>query len=464
VAFRSSLRIGTANFALASRTIRYAVFAAASMGVASTASGQSPPTSPARCDSTGARRVSEYLAPLASAGELSGTVLIAEGSCIVLENSYGMADYGACIRNTPATLFAIASITKPFTDIVLDRLVEFHRLALSDSLDRWISNFPRGGEITIAELRAHRAGIPHRVTTSAQELERHSAADMVRLAAQHPLLFYPGKEVSYSSAGYSVLARVLELAGRESYAQLLHKFVLNPAGATNSIDATEGAASRITTLSYFRGPEDLIQAPRKDLSFLVGAGSIYSTPADLFKIVRAVVEGRYGVAATDSLTVHAGITWTGITNSFVAVVAYDVKTDRAIIFTMNIYSGVLPLLQRDLPRIMAGDSVPVPSIPHPRAVSLPHRVRARMEGTYAIDAHQTASMRFTTPSLAQFGEGHLIPTSDTTFFSPESYSDVIVRLNPDNTVNGLDWRYQGTSFVFRRVYAPSVDSLQKQYP
>jgi hypothetical protein len=87
-----------------------------------------------------------------------------------------------------------------------------------------------------------------------------------------------------------------------------------------------------------------------------------------------------------------------------------------------------------------------------------------MEGTYAIDAHQTASMRFTTPSLAQFGEGHLIPTSDTTFFSPESYSDVIVRLNPDNTVNGLDWRYQGTSFVFRRVYAPSVDSLQKQYP
>ncbi len=460
----SSLTTSVLCVLLASRTIRYTVFAAAWMSAASAASGQSAPTSPARCDTTAARRVSEYLAPLASAGELSGTVLIAEGSCIVLENSYGMADYGARIRNTPATLFAIASITKPFTDIILDRLVELHRLALSDSLARWISNFPRGGEITIGELRAHRAGIPHRVTTAAQELERHSAADMVRLAAQQRLLFDPGKEFSYSSAGYSVLARVLELAGSESYAQLLHKFVLNPAGATNSIDATEGTASRVTTLSYFRGPEGLVQSPRKDLSFLVGGGSVYSTPADLFKIVRAVFEGRFGAAARDSLAVHGGIAWTGITNSFAATVAYDVKTDRAIIFAANVYSGALPFLQRDLPRIMAGDSVPVPLIPHVRAVSLSQRVRARIEGTYAIDAHQTASMRFTTPSLAQFGEAHLIPTSDTTFFAPESYSDVIVRLNLDNTIDRLDWRYQGTSFVYRRVYTHSVDSVQKQYP
>lgn len=449
----------------ASRTTRYTVFAAAWMSAGSAASGQSAPTSPARCDTSAARRVSEYLAPLASAGELSGTVLIAEGSCIVLENSYGMADYGARIRNTPATLFAIASITKPFTDIILDRLVESHRLALSDSLGKWISNFPRGGEITIAELHAHRAGIPHRVTTAAQELEPHSAADMVRLAAQHPLLFDPGKEFSYSSAGYSALARVLELASRESYAELLHKFVLNPAGAINSIDATERAGSRVTTHSYFRGPEGLVQPPRKDPSFLVGAGSVYSTPADLFKIVRAVVEGRYGAAARDSLTAHGGISWTGITNSFAGTVTYDVKTDRAIIFLTNLYSGALPLLLRDLPRIMAGDAVPVPLIPHPRAVGLSQRVRARIEGTYGIDALQTAPIRFITPDLAEFGDAaHLIPTSDTTFFVPESYSDVILKLNPDSTIDRLDWRYQDTSYVFRRVFAPSVDSVHKQHP
>ena len=243
---------------------------------------QATATTPAHCGDSTARRVSEYMQPLAVAGEVSGTVLVAEGSCIILEKSYGLSDYGHRIPNAPSTLFAIASITKPFTDIILDRLLEQHRLALSDSLSKWIPSFPRGREITIAQLRAHRAGIPHRVTTPAEELEPHSASDMVRLAAEHPLLFEPGKEVSYSSAGYSVLARVLELAGGESYARLLHKFVFDPAGATTSIDATERTASAVRTLSYFRGPSGFVQAPHKDLSFLVGAGSAYSTPADLF--------------------------------------------------------------------------------------------------------------------------------------------------------------------------------------
>lgn len=408
------------------------------------------------CGGQTAQLVEDYLRPLIEAGEVSGTLLLAKGPCIILEKSYGMADHQRQIPNRTSTLFAIASITKPFTDIILDRLVEQRRLALSDSLYRWIPDFPQARVITVEDLRSHRAGVPHRVTTLAEELEPHSAADMVRLAEKHPLLFEPGKEVSYSSAGYSVLARVLELASGKSYADLLHEFVFKPAGTAKSVDATQTLASGLEAVSYFRGPTGLLAAPPRNLSFLVGAGSVYSTPGDLFKIVRALVDGVYGAAEKDSVMKHGGVAWTGITNDYAAFVAYDVKTDRTIIFTSNIYTGALPLLQQNIPRIMGGEAVAVAHPPRIRPVPLSMDVQKRLEGSYTAGPHQTAILHFISRTLAEIGEAHLIPTSDTTFFAPESYSEVNIGFSPDSTVDRLEWRYGGTTYIEHRVPMPPV--------
>ncbi len=44
---------------------------------------------------------------------------------------------------------------------------------------------------------------------------------MVELAKDSELLFEPGSDTTYSSAGYSVLARILELTSGKSYSELL---------------------------------------------------------------------------------------------------------------------------------------------------------------------------------------------------------------------------------------------------
>ncbi len=59
---------------------------------------------------------------------------------------------------------------------------------------------------------------------------------MVELAAKTALVFEPGTDSVYSSAGFSVLARVLELAGGKPYAQLLAEHVLSPAGMADTSD------------------------------------------------------------------------------------------------------------------------------------------------------------------------------------------------------------------------------------
>jgi D-alanyl-D-alanine carboxypeptidase len=120
----------------------------------------------------------------------------------------------------PETRFNIASVTKPMTVTLAIQLMAERALGYNDTLAQWIPDFPRGNEITIAHLLRHRSGIPHRVTTVAEEVRPMTAADVVKAAKRVPLEFPPGSQMSYSSGGFSVLARVLELAGGKDYATL----------------------------------------------------------------------------------------------------------------------------------------------------------------------------------------------------------------------------------------------------
>ncbi len=430
--------------------MRWTHLALATLPWGAAAAGAQAPAPPTACDTAAARavdrRVAEYLRPLADAGEQSGVVLIARADCVQAEQAYGFADAARRIRNTVDTRFAVASITKPLTGLILERLVREGRLALADPLTRWIPDFPHGGEITIGELAAHRAGIPHRVTTPAQELAPHTAADLVRFAAGRPLLFSPGTRCAYSTAGYSVLARVLELAGGRPYAVLLDSLVLRPAGATTAVDATAGPLVPSPARSYIGAPPDLLPAPPLDLSYLVGGGSLYATARDLFRIERTLLAGRYGHASRDSTLVGGRLAWTGITNGYASFVAYDSATDITAIVTANLYTGAIQLLQRDLPRLAAGGAVATPAIPRIRPVHLSAARRAQLAGRYASEPNGTAELRFLTPSLAMLGEADLIATSDSTFASPQVWGAVVTaERDAAGRVTALRWAGPGTS-------------------
>ena len=107
------------------------------------------------------------------------------------------------------------------------QLIMEKKLGYRDTLERWIRGIPSGDRITIEHLLRHRSGIPHRVTTEKDETQPMTAADVVEFARHSTLLFEPGSRSSYSSAGFSVLSRVLELASGKSYADLLAERLLD---------------------------------------------------------------------------------------------------------------------------------------------------------------------------------------------------------------------------------------------
>ena len=381
------------------------------------------------------RRIDAYLAPLATSGDLSGTVLVARGDSVLYERAFGKLRFGEAAPNTPETPFAVASLTKPLTVIIASTLIDQGRLALGDTLSKWIPDFPRGDRITIEHLLRHRSGIPHRVTVEADEMAPHTAEDMVRFAAKRELAFEPGTSSLYSSGGYSVLARVLELAGGKPYAQLLEEIVLRPAGATHTANADRMQPGRAS--GHLRGPNGPRRTSR-DLSFLVGAGSVYSTPRDVLAIMRRLTAGDYGTAARTALVRNNGLRWNGITDGFRAFADWDGATDVTVIFTGNLFAGAADLVRRDMPRIARGEQVDPPIVPTVSLRPLRGAARARLAGA-SFDMNPPQPLKFESDSVAALGSWLLFVTSDSTFYSPQDYATVRVVLGADGSVEALQW-------------------------
>src|SRR5688572_27892020 len=162
-------------------------------------------------DATLVRRIEAYLAPLAER-ELSGTLLVARGDRVLLERSFGFASHELAVPFTATTPTNVASITKPLTIIIAARLIDAGRLALGDTVARWLPEYAYGRRMTVEQLMNHRAGVPHRLLPEDQQQDPRTADEMVRAANALPLLFEPGARESYSSGGYTLLAAVLERA------------------------------------------------------------------------------------------------------------------------------------------------------------------------------------------------------------------------------------------------------------
>jgi CubicO group peptidase (beta-lactamase class C family) len=397
------------------------------------------------------QRIDAYLRPFVEIGHLSGYLLVARGKQVVFEKAFGMANYELRVPNGPQTKFNVASVTKPMTKIVLIRLLEQGKLGYGDPLSKWIPDFPSGDKITVEHLARHRAGIPHRLMEEHDETVPRSAEDMVEFAKRKSLTFEPGERHSYSSGGYSVLARVLELAGGGSYAELLHEWVFDPVGMRQSAHTDSRSILLDRASGYLPDASGKPSNARlQDLSFLVGAGSVFSTARDLHTLLEAVRSGALGESVKASFVDEQGIEWNGVANGYRAYADWHRETDVTVVFTGNHQTGAANWIRRDVPRIAAGESVPAPVPPAVEPVTVAEDALRRYEGEYEL----RPGSRFTVhieQGVLRINDWTLVPTGERTFFSPQDYAMVEVVLDDRGRAERLDWTMNGETQPLPRV-------------
>ena len=237
-------------------------------------------------------QLQSYLNNLADSGQFMGTVLIADGGEILLNEGYGLADTAASRANTAQSQLRIGSLTKQFTAAAVLRLQELGRLHVNDPVSSYLPDYPGGEQFTIHQLLTHSAGVPNYTRRSdlGQVVQSPIALpDLLGQFAGQPLDFQPGQQFSYSDSGYVVLTAIIEAVSGMSYADFIRTQIFDPLGMSHSgydflrDDLEEPSAGYQLTPG---GPQPAIDT---ESSWASGAGALYSSTQDLYRWDRALV-------------------------------------------------------------------------------------------------------------------------------------------------------------------------------
>lgn len=328
-----------------------------------------------------AKKIDEFIRPFAEANQFSGVVVASENGKVIYEKAFGLANADYKIPNQLNTRIGIASITKYMTSVILSRLIESNKIALADKLSKYIPDFPNGEKITIEMLARHRSGVPHRVMPPEAESLAYTSAEFVEKVKLAKLAFEPGTNRLYSSGGYAVLARALEIASGKTYSQLLNEYVFAPAGMTDSVDFEGDQIIERRAQDYYLSPNGLVNVPLKNYSFLVGAGSVYSTGRDVYRFAEAVLDGKYGENVKTALLGQTNFSGSGSTNGHRSYFEFARDKKYGYVILAN-SAGVFDLISQGVLEILQGKEVAVKSFTVPKIIPNPNKDLTEFLGKY----------------------------------------------------------------------------------
>lgn len=208
--------------------------------------------------------------------------------------AFGMADLENLVPAKTATVYRLASITKPITATAILQLVEAGKVDLDAPVQRYVPSFPaKPWPVTARHLLAHQSGIRNWTPEEFQGTRRFpSVADSLDAFKDDPLLFEPGTSTHYTSFGYNLLGAVIEGASGKAYDRYLADHVFQPAGMDTARVEDVLALVPNRAHGYQRlGSGELLNSAPSDVSNRVAGGGLAATAEDVARFAVAIQRG-----------------------------------------------------------------------------------------------------------------------------------------------------------------------------
>lgn len=419
-----------------------------------------------------AQKIDEYVVPLVEARDFSGAILVARDGKVIFRKAYGMANYELGVKNTTDTKFGIASISKYLTAVAVMRLVQQDRLQLDDRLSKYLPDFPGAEGITIAQVLGHRAGIPHASYSLENDRELMTpigSASLVRRIGAKPRVGPPGKQRQYSTAGYSVLGRVIEIATGQAYEDAMRQLVFLPSGMHDTGDF----AGRKLILNRASGYEPaqaggIENARRIAMENKLAGGSLYSTVEDLHRLHRAIVTDKLLKPKLREEIVKRGYGGARLVNGpyklygsnggidgYISFFDQYLDQDLCVVMLCNIHSGVREYVRDAVLSIPLGleygKTKTRSAYPTPKNERL-----ADYTGSFRLNPRVTWTVVRHGGSLAITSPGHILmpldPVADDKFFLRHEYATLTFSRDDAGRVHHMSWlEDNGTALEWERV-------------
>lgn len=227
----------------------------------------------------------------------SGNILIGQGDSIVYSSEHGYADENNAIANTKNTKFRLASLSKQFTAAALLVLEQQGKVDFEKPVSAYIRGLKPeiSDKITIHQILSHSSGLGRDIESLSDKPLGKSfieIEEIINLINTSDLYFEPGAKWSYSNLGYAVAAKIIEEVSGMDYGSAMKKLLFEPLGMQNTGHESSKVSIGNMAKGYVAFPEKVIDAKYEDKSYVIGAGSIYSTTEDLFKWAKELMHGR----------------------------------------------------------------------------------------------------------------------------------------------------------------------------
>jgi CubicO group peptidase (beta-lactamase class C family) len=244
--------------------------------------------------------------------QVAGIVaLISHAGRDVYLEAFGSQDLERQLPMRTSTIFDMRSITKEITATALMCLVEDGKLHLYDAVSDYLPEFaslkvappgqpprPPSRPVTLTDLLTETSGMapnrPPAISNITRVLDR-PLAEVVKIVATQPLIADPGAPWLYSSMGYAVLGRVIEVRSGQPYEHFVSDRILRPLDMRDSFFFPPhkkwpriAAMYNLETTPLHR---DVIDIYRKGAKYSAPEFGMFSTVRDMERFFRMTMNG-----------------------------------------------------------------------------------------------------------------------------------------------------------------------------
>jgi serine-type D-Ala-D-Ala carboxypeptidase/endopeptidase len=309
---------------------------------------------------------------------------------------YGNMSNANPIKVDKDTIFAIGSITKVFTTILLADMVNRGLVNLDDPIEKYLPPSIKvptynGQKITLENLATHNSGLPefpgsHCVsnfngtndddTIQARlffiECDKTYTFDQLfQDLSNSTLTSEPGLKFEYSTFGSALLGHILALKSNMSYDRLLEERILNVLGMNStSIILSDAQKSRLA-IGHLNSQE----LPFWNISRPIApAGGLHSSVADMLKFASAnlglidtkinnamkeshiiIHDSRLGNAFSNNYTAYVSLGWIIATDFGIQIVEHNGETPDGY----NSFIALNPTKERGIVIIASASSIDI---------------------------------------------------------------------------------------------------------
>lgn len=219
---------------------------------------------------------------------------------LLWSEGFGYTDNSKKTEVTTDTLFMIGSLSKAYTVTAFLRAMQKGKIYLDDPLRKHYPEFTmntRFGEdeldkITFRHMLTHWAGFQHNTFLAKPNQEKYYSFEEYVKEISNSWQKYPvGNRISYSNAGFDLVAYVLQKISGKTFATYMKEEVYQPLGMSNSqVNPVDALKTNNVAIGY-RGDTE---TPYEDLLVpYLGAGSQYSSVNDMSKYLKMHFNNGY---------------------------------------------------------------------------------------------------------------------------------------------------------------------------